>query len=198
MRKPDKLFQEDSSGSSDSGSKQAEDGRTECTGRREDELKGKSHYRPRDNPAEEANCISRSFTTVASENYGRVELSSSQNGCLKATFYHEERNLVEEAQGTTTNAEGIEMCSSPAEKLQTPKLIDCTSDKKSLDGDVALELTSVKRKRDILDMDSVASETVPSNNICIPIADAVSTSPTGSTPNKVLETCGICSKRQRY
>ena len=196
MRKPDKLFQEDSSGSSDSGSKQAED-RTECTERREDELKEKSQDRPCDNPAEESYCSLRTLTTVSSENYGREELSSSQNACLKGTFEHEERNSVEEAKGTTDNAERIEMCSSPAEKLQMPELIDCASDRRLLDGDVGLELTSVKRKRDTSDMDSGASDRVPSKDICTPIADAVSTSPTGCITNKVVETCGICSKRQR-
>ncbi|KAJ9698071.1 hypothetical protein PVL29_007263 [Vitis rotundifolia] len=196
-RKPDKLFQEDSSDSSDSGSKQVEDGRTECSGRREDELKEKSQDRPRERPAEESNCSLRTFTTEALENHGRVELSSSQNGCLKGTFEHEERNPVEEAKVTTDNAERIETHSSPAEKLQMPELIDSTSNRRSLDGGDGLKLTTVKRKRNTLDMDSDASERVPSKDICTPTADAVSTSPTGCTTNKVVETCGVCSKRQR-
>lgn len=189
MRKPDKLLQEDSSAS---GSKQVDDGIGDCT--RQDVLKEKAQDIACDIPAEESKCSLRALTTEASENHGRVELSSSQNGCSKGTLEHE-KNPIEEVEG---NAERIEMHFSPDENLQMPELENCISDRRSLDGNVGSVLTPEERKMNGLDLDSDASGRVESKDLCITIADAVSTSSTGCAQNKVDVTCGICSKRQRY
>uniref|UniRef100_A0A2N9HI30 Uncharacterized protein n=1 Tax=Fagus sylvatica TaxID=28930 RepID=A0A2N9HI30_FAGSY len=54
------------------------------------------------------------------------------------------------------------------------------------------------RKRKSVEMDVDAYAIIASKDTCIPIADAISSSPPACERNDLVETCGTCFKRQRY
>ncbi|XP_019052887.1 PREDICTED: uncharacterized protein LOC104595051 isoform X5 [Nelumbo nucifera] len=85
------------------------------------------------------------------------------------------------------------------EDLQTSESIESTSEGRllSADADIGMDEKSGAVKRNAMDMDSDASVAAASKEICSFTADIVSSSPSGGRRGNTIESCSICSKRQR-
>ncbi|KAF8396554.1 hypothetical protein HHK36_018178 [Tetracentron sinense] len=215
LKRQDKLSQGDNNNAGTSASIEVQDGEDECSEIKREEPRKEYFARSHERHLERSSYGLRKFADGTSSNHGEVESSH---------FNRKRKNCPEEAlesengdgsskcsdsplqssphEETVDDAEMVQVDCSARAELQTPELIESTSEGRPLATYVDLgrgdKVGTCKTKSNTVIMYSDASVTAASKEIYSSNADTVSSSHSGSKRSNFVESCVACSKRPRY